>query len=178
MDGGVANGDNTQSVAAHEAGHVVVAMATGTQVLEITGVDGELPDSSLMGPQKMFYTKINIETLLPLDARLTYLWVVGGFAGEATHEGVVERQGALDDLSALRKAHLTDFQIQLLTGVAMEIIDDNRKLWEMIHDAVLLVIETGQTPPTVPGNLMHARFERIGKRFTNMARIDEVLPLD
>jgi hypothetical protein len=164
-------------VAAHEAGHAVVSMAVGVPIVSISGMVGKHPDSFLVGVYESFSTEIDKRSLLLLEARLTYLCAVGGFAGEVAHEGIIEPKGALDDLTRLRQVHLTDFQIQLLTGVAMEIIGDNRRLWEDIFDTALCAFQGSQNA-FIPGGPINRRFGEIGKKFTNVARLDEVLPMD
>jgi len=167
----------TDQVAAHEAGHAVVAMALGVRVTAITGIVGKHADSFLVGAFETFNTELDMQTMYLLEARATYLIAVGGFAGEIAHEGIVEPRGALDDLTRLRQVDLTDFQIQLLTGVAMEIIEENRQLWEEIYYAALCAIEARQTM-IVPGEIMQRRFAQIGKQFTDTARLEAMMPDD
>jgi hypothetical protein len=164
-------------VAAHEAGHAVVAMAFGVRVKAIRGMVGNPSDSFLVGVFETFSTEFDMQTMRLLEARPTYMIAVGGFAGEIAHEGIVEPRGALDDLIRLRKVNLNDFQIQLLTGVAMEIIEENRQLWEEIYNAVLVAIQHSQTA-FIPGDAMSQRFEQIGKRFTDTAKLEALLPDD
>lgn len=138
---------------------------------------GQHPDSFLVGVYESFSTEIDLASLKLLEARLTYLCAVGGFAGEIAHEGIIEPQGALDDLTRLRQVNLTNFQIQLLTGVASEIISDNRRLWEEVYNAALYAFQRSQSA-FISGEPINRRFTMIGKKFVNMARLDEVLPLE
>lgn len=129
--------------AAHEAGHAVVTMAVGVQVTAITGMVGQHTDSFLVGAFETFATEFDIPAYNLLESRLQYLCVVAGIAGELAHEGTVEPQGALDDLTRLRQVNLTNHEILLLSDVAFEIIAENRQVWEQIYNAVLFVSSQG-----------------------------------
>lgn len=165
----------TDQVAAHEAGHAVVAMALGVRVIAITGIIGQHADSFLVGAFETFSTEFDMQTMRLLEARATYLLAVGGFAGEITHEGIVEPRGALDDLTRLRQVGVTNFQIQLLMGVAIEIIEENRPVWDEIYNAALCAIDARQTM-IVPGEIMQRRFVQIGKQFTDVAKLEAIMP--
>ena len=166
-----------EEVAAHEAGHAVVIMAVGVPVVRFVGIVGKHPDSFLDQPFETFAVEPDVVVLRQLEARLTYLCTVGGFAGETTHQQAIEPKGALDDLTRLRNAGLTDTHIQLLTSVAIEIIADNRRLWELVYDAILYSIQRSKNA-NIDGHLMNARFSQIGKRFTDTEKLDAVLAPD
>lgn len=167
-----------QGVAAHEAGHAVVIMAVGVPITKFGGMVGKHPNSFLDNPFETFPVEHNPDVFqATLEPRLQYLTVVGGFAGETTHQGYIEPKGALDDLTRPREVALTNAEIQLLTGLAMEVIAENRKLWEQIYDAVLFNISRSQNA-MIPGEVFNNQFAEIGKRFTDISKLDNILKFE
>jgi hypothetical protein len=167
-------------VAAHEAGHCVLSLAIGgVQLVGITQMEGSHPDSCLMEPDWTFATEYVFESWSNVtDFRLTYLVATGGFAGETVHEQAIELRGAADDLNKLRNtALLTDNQIQELTGIAVDVINDNLMLWNDIRNAAIRGIES-KKPVVVGGLAMHERFNQIGKKFTSFSALDRLLNTD
>jgi hypothetical protein len=167
---------NDGQVAAHEAGHAVVLLALGVPVDHISRVAG--PNGSpLINGMERYVTMPDIPAITALEPRLQYLTFVGGMAGETTHTAFVDIAGAASDLAPLREVNLTDNQIDCATIVALEIIRENRQLWERIHDVVLAGI-LQRKMVFVRRVVLDQWFVRLGKRFSNMPMLDSVLPLD
>jgi hypothetical protein len=76
-----------------------VALATGVEVKGISAMTGAHPESFLEDPDQTFASEFVIETLRRLEARLTYLIAVGGFAAETILSGAIEPRGAVDHLT-------------------------------------------------------------------------------
>jgi hypothetical protein len=165
-----------EEVAAHEAGHCVMALAMGVTVKGISAVNGSHPGSQLDSPDMTFASEFIVETMYCLEARLTYLIAVGGFAGETILHGAIEPRGALDDLSRLRGVGLTDFHIQGFTGIAIDVLNENISVWNEIRAAAIQGIKTVNVF-AVEGLAMHKLFNQTGKRFTDFHKLEEVLPI-
>jgi len=165
-----------EEVAAHEAGHCVMALAMGVTVKGISAMNGSNPGSFLDSPDMTFGAEFVEETMYCLEARFTYLIAVGGFAGETILHGAIEPRGALDDLAQLRGVGLTDFHIQGFTGIAIEVLYDNISVWNEICTAAVQGIKTGNAF-AVEGLAMHKLFNQTGKRFMDFHKLEDVLPL-
>ncbi len=165
-----------EQVAAHEAGHAVVGMALGVPIIAIMGRMGRHPGSLLgAGVFETFATDMDAQAMRLLEPRQTYLVRVGGFAGELARFGVIEPQGALDDLTRLRDVGLTNAQILVLTDVAEGVLKDNRRLWEKVFDAAFQTFSANQTSD-VPVEMLRRWFTQIEKRFTDTALLERLLP--
>lgn len=165
-----------EEVAAHEAGHCVIALAMSVTVKGISAMIGSHPKSILNCPDMTFAAEFVMDTMNSLEARLTYLIAVGGFAGETILHGAIEPRGALDDLALLRKAGLTDLHIQGFTGIAMEILNDNISIWNEIRAGAVRGIKAGNAI-AVEGRAMHKLFDQSGKRFMEFHKLEGVLPI-
>jgi hypothetical protein len=168
--------DRYDEMAAHEAGHAVVAVATGLEIEGIYGVSGQHPTSNLVGAERAYFVKYRNFTSIR-DPRFGFLILVGGFAGETISHKSVHYLGAMDDLDKLkRKGKLPDILIQELTGVAIEIIDENRKIWDEIRKKVSHKMRLLR-PTLFEGAAIMARFKQIGKSFNDLAKLEALVPI-
>jgi hypothetical protein len=160
--------------AAHEAGHAVVTMAVGVPLNWIVGEEPS-PSAAWSGASNTFYTQHDRDTFGLLDMRLQYLTVAAGFAGETVLTGMVDPVRAQEDLVSLHACKLTNEEIQLLTAVAIGVVQENRKVWEMIHEAIVY-LHANDMPLTIEGLFLNSQFRHQGKRFTDTQKLFEILP--
>jgi hypothetical protein len=166
---------NTQA-AAHEAGHAIMSLAIGWPLTSITMTLGQYPGSKLASPDFTFATECVLDK--STEARLTYLPIVGGMAGEIVLEGRYHTLGAEDDLSHLHGVKLTDLQIEGLTNIAVRAIlaEPNYRLWKKIQNEMLIGIRK-KRPMLVDGPRTTSLFQRRGQKFTDYAALNKLLPL-
>ncbi len=170
-------GTTLEQVAAHEAGHAILGLAAGWQLRNITTQPGKHPESFLPGMPDATLATNFVLPLPQIEARLTYLIAAGGMAGEIVLHGKYHLPGAGDDLAKLKAVNLSDHEIEGLIQIATRALNANLSLWKKTKRRMLSGLERKQAV-LVEGIPINTLFKHTGKRFTDFAGLDKILPLE
>jgi hypothetical protein len=162
-----------EQVAAHEAGHVVVGLAVGMQLMNIERIQGKPSDSYLSDSVKQAFAT-NFREPVGFDERLRHLNTAAGMAGEALFSGgTYYEEIGKDDLTRLRNAGLSETQIAELRLLAVDVLQANPTLFEDIWNTILNAIANNQSE-LINGPLVTHHFTIRGKKFTDFAKLEKI----
>lgn len=162
--------------AAHEAGHMVVALALGVRVIRVSRDNGANVPTILR--EQGFDAAVGVDyssEIHKLETRRQFVVTFGGMAGETLSFGFYSKQSAAHDLEAIKPNFLSEKQVQVLVDIGQSMIRTNLGVFNYVKEQLRVWLNNPNAAPLL-GDAFNQRFLERGKQVDISEQLNTLLP--
>jgi hypothetical protein len=163
--------------AAHEAGHMIVALALGVLVIKVSRDSGANIPTVLR--EQGFDAAVGVDysdEIHKLEPRRQFVAAFGGMAGETLSFGFYNKQSAAHDFEAIKPNVLSDKQVQGLVDIGQSMILANLGIFNYVKVQLRVWLDNPNAAPLL-GDTFNQRFLQRGKQVDISEQLNTLLPV-